>query len=355
MSLAHLQIHHLRNISSARLELHPRLNFFFGNNGSGKSSLLEAIYLLGTGHSFRTRESLALIQRGKNCLTVFARTLDEHTISIQKTLGLPTQVRLNGLPCHTTSELARFLPSQIFYQDVFQVIDAGPSVRRSVMDWGLFHVKHNYHETWKNYKRALKQRNSLLRQKAPLSKLLPWDKTLADLAAPLHESRLEYIKQLQPLFTGILQSLTSMTCSLNYYKGWDRRQSNKSLLKILEDNYQSDLLKQFTQYGPHHADLAVEVNDLNAKQYLSRGQQKIVLIALKVSQGLLLSTPCVYLCDDLTAELDQKHMDGLLELFSQTSGQFFITALSDASFKQVSSLSAKSFLLQEGKIQELSF
>lgn len=331
MILSHLQIHNLRNIESARLNFHPKLNLILGENGSGKTSFLEAIYLLGTGHSFRTREISPLIRHGAPNLSVFARTRDEQTISISKSIADPTQVRLNGFPCKSSSELAHFLPCQVFYQDIFQIIDAGPSVRRSLLDWGMFHVKQSYHSLWKNYRRALKQRNALLKQRASQQHVEPWNLILDELGTQLDYLRKEYFEQLSDAFSRILEQLTDLHCSLHYYKGWDRKDSNKSLAAVLADNYDSDLQRQFTQYGAHQADLFVESNEFKVKQYLSRGQQKIILFALKLAQTRLINQSCLYLCDDLSSELDQRHLIRLFELIDEINGQFFITSISSES------------------------
>lgn len=327
MSLTHLQIQNLRNIQSARLDFHPHLNLIEGNNGSGKTSFLEAIYLLGCGHSFRTREISPLIQYGAEHLTVFARTEDEQTVSIQKSRFSLPQVRINALPCQTSSTLAYFLPCQVFYQDVFQIIDAGPAARRSVLDWGLFHVKQSYHSFWKDYRRALKQRNSLLRQKAGRQQLYPWDKMLVELSEQFDQIRATYFAQLNRVFKQVLSQLMDDEINLAYYKGWDRRNTGKALATILADSYEGDSQRQYTQYGAHQADLFIEGHDLQAKNYLSRGQQKLVLFALKLAQAQIMEKKCIYLCDDLSAELDENHIIKVFQLIKKTQGQFFITTV----------------------------
>lgn len=326
MTLAQLQIQNLRNIQSLRVNLHPHLNLIVGANGTGKTSFLESIYLLGSGHSFRTREISPLVRHGAECLTVFARTVDEQSISIQKSLSSPTQVRLNNHPCHSSSELAHFLPCQVLYQDIFQIIDAGPSVRRSLLDWGLFHVEHSYHPLWKSYRRALRQRNSLLRQKAGKTEIEPWNLTLEQLGNKLHVFRADYFAKLDSVFQTLLNKLTEIECNLIYYKGWDKKGVNKSLSAVLADSYELDLARQFTHYGAHQADLMIESKKQKAKHYLSRGQQKIIVITLKLAQTLLLATPCIFLCDDIASELDQAHLISLFNLINAFSGQFFLTA-----------------------------
>ena len=327
MSLTHLNIHHVRNISTASLTLHPRYNVFHGSNGSGKTSVLEAIYLLGTGHSFCTREISSLSHHGEPALTVFARTNTEESVSIQKSLSSPTQVKLNQQHCQRSSELAHFLPCQAFYQDIFQIIDEGPSVRRSLLDWGLFHEKQSYHGLWKDYRRVIKQRNALLRQKAKQQQFAPWNKMLVELAVELDSMRAEYFFDWSVIFQTLLGQLTNTPCTIHYYKGWDKKASGKELSVILNEQFDSDLHSQYTHSGAHHADILFDSAALKAKQSLSRGQQKIILIALKLAQAQLLPKPCVYLFDDIAAELDAMHLLRFIDCLSHIKGQFFLTAI----------------------------
>lgn len=326
MILSELKIHHLRNISSVHLGLSPRFNFIFGPNGSGKTSILEGLYLLSCGHSFRSREISPIISYEQPSLTVFARSQLEETISIQKSYSEPTQIKLNNQFCSTTSQLAYALPCQIFYADIFQIIDAGPSERRSLLDWGLFHVKHNYHALWKEYRRVLKQRNALLKQHAPHVQFIPWDKQLSQLATQLHLLREEYFKQWEQMFITVLSELSHLDCKITYYKGWDKKNSGKELEDILSECLTSDLQKTYTQFGAHQADIVIEINQNKAKQILSRGQQKIILISLRLAQANLLQQDCLYLIDDLPAELDEEHQIKLMEYLAKRKGQYVITS-----------------------------
>ena len=353
MSICELNIHHLRNISSARLSFHPHCNVFQGFNGSGKTSLLEALYLLSTGHSFRTREISPLVSHGALALTVFARTSSGESISIQKSLTGPTQVKLNSQVCHSSSELAFFLPAQVFYQDIFQIIDAGPSVRRSLLDWGLFHVEQSYHKVWKDYRLVLKHRNALLRQKASLNHFSPWDRQLVELANELDRMRASYFNELSGKFQQILSKLTDEPCTIGYYKGWDRIGCNKSLETILSDQLLQDIQRQYTYSGAHQADINFDLSSNKAKLLLSRGQQKIVLMALRLAQASLVSKDCLYLFDDISAELDSYHLDRLFNFIGETRGQFFITAINDVSLDKLSaSFDLKFYTLNKGEFME---
>lgn len=325
MSLSQLQITCLRNIQTARLVLHPGINLFVGNNGSGKTSLLEAIYLLSTGNSFRTREISPLISHQHDALIIYGKTSSDDSISIQKSLKQATIARLNGETCYSRSELASFLPTQVFYQTIFQIFDAGPVVRREILDWGVFHYQSAYHAVWKNYRRTLKHRNSLLRQGMSYSHCIPFDKVLTELAAQLDHFRQMYFDQLAPIFASIVLQLSDIPCQLHYYRGWDRRNEGKSLFSLLASSFDADSSRQFTQYGAHQADLSIDCLDKKLKHVLSRGQQKTILIALKFAQAALLSHHCVFLMDDLCAELDEQHVSLIVQHLKRLPGQCFIT------------------------------
>jgi len=337
-SIIDLKIHCLRHISSSEFAFHPRCNLIFGPNGSGKTSILEALYLLCSGHSFRTRENAPLINDGEQTLTLFSRLADQQTISIQKSLTGPTLVKINGQSCHSSSELAYFLPCQVFYQDIFQIIDAGPSVRRTLLDWGLFHVEHSYFPIWKDYRTVLKQRNALLRQQAKKSLFTPWDQKLVELALKLDHLRSNYFMQWLTVFQRVLSELTDIPCEISYFKGWDKKNNGKELAAILEEQFAQDIQRQYTQSGAHQADIYFDLSSKKAKLLLSRGQQKIVLIALKLAQASLVPTGCIYLFDDITAELDAQHVESLLRCLSRIKDQLFITAMDDGIVRQFKSI-----------------
>ena len=265
MSIVRLDIHHLRLISSAQLAFHPRYNVISGDNGSGKTSLLEAIYLLGTGSSFKTRDINAIVSMGQQTLTLYAKTQQDHTLSLQKS-AKGIQVKLNQQPCSRRSELAAFLPCQVFYQDIFSIIDAGPSF---------------------------------------------------------------------DVFQTILSKLTNNPCQLIYEKGWDKKKTGKRLHQILDEQYEIDSLRQYTHSGAHQADIVFDApQSLKVKQCLSRGQQKILLIALKLAQTQLISSSCLYLFDDITSELDLGHIGRFLNALESVQGQIFFTAIHPQLFQQ---------------------
>lgn len=334
MKLCDLHIHYLRNIQNRRFPLGPHLNFILGPNGAGKTSFLEGLYLVATGRSFRSREITHLITEGQSQLQIFAKSQDEQRFSLQKSLQQPMIAQINGQHCTSTSTLARLLPCQLLYQDIFNIIDAGPGIRRAVLDWGLFHVEPQYHQLLKDYRRALQQRNVLLRQRAPLAQFQPWNHLLSELSQQLDAKRSVYFRNLLPFFGEVLAALSDLNCTLRYFKGWDRKNEGKNLELILEQSMQSDLQRQFTQQGAHQADLLLIVEDKKAKYFLSRGQQKICLFALKLAQLRLLHENPIVLIDDLMSELDKHHIQSLLDYIAGIDSQFFITCQPEAYVKK---------------------
>jgi DNA replication and repair protein RecF len=349
MTLARLDVHCVRNITQARLDLNQRFNVFFGPNGSGKTSLLESIYLLGSGHSFRSRETLALVSYDAPNLTVFAEMQAGDSISIQKA-KTGTIVRLNQQACQRSSDLARHLPCQIFYQDIFEIMDAGPAVRRSLLDWGLFHVEPDYHTVWKDYRRVLKHRNVLLRERASQSMLEPWNEQLVNLSYVLDEFRSEYFEAWSKAFEHILPTLTPLSCGLAYDKGWDKKNTGLGLDEILVQQFEMDLQRQYTHSGAHQADILFKTAGQKAKQTLSRGQQKIILIALKLAQAKLLPGTCTYLFDDITTELDLAHAHRFFEALEGIKGQFFFTSIESALFREKLQVESTTFFGLEAGI-----
>lgn len=333
MRLVKLNIHNVRNIKKLQIFPHPKFNIITGLNGSGKTSILESIYLLSNARSFRTRETAPLVNYAEDALTVFAEVTNHETVSIQKSKDGSAKVQINQQPCIRSSDLAYFLPCQIFYQDIFQIIDAGPQVRRAILDWGGFYQDKAYSNLLRDYRHVLKQRNTLLRQKANVAMFVPWNKLIVDMSQQIDSIRVKYFHDLEQSFQYHLARLTKTHCKISYYKGWDKKNTNKSLQEILDEQFASDLQRQFTHSGAHNADIHFDSAELKAKQTLSRGQQKIILIALKFAQAAILPKQCIYLLDDISAELDIEHLTRLLDLINTNNSQFFCTTINPQIFE----------------------
>ena len=222
--LTRLAISNLRNIAEVNLEPEAGFNLFFGNNGSGKTSLLEALYLLGMGRSFRSHLQKPLIAHEMPAATVFGQTAEGVTIGIQRPQRGQQSIKIAGRPAEGIAELSHTLPLQLINSDTFQLMEGSPGDRRHFLDWGVFHVEHQYLQFWRRARKALDQRNLLLRSEAKADEIEPWSHELALNAGLMDEYRATYINQLAQQFAEIAPDLElpdSRAVTFNYHRGWE--------------------------------------------------------------------------------------------------------------------------------------
>lgn len=333
MSIERLSIQGLRNLVPIEMSPGPRINLINGVNGSGKTSLLEGIHILGMGRSFRTRQLKNAIQREASQMTLFARLAGEP----ETTLGVrrfrdqgELELRFKGSKNSRLADLAEALPLQLINPDAFRLLEGSPAGRREFLDWGVFHVKHDFLTLWKRARRALKHRNALLRRGriAPYE-LDVWEHELAGCGEQIDQQRREWFTAFLPVFEATLAALLPMEgLTLHYARGWDK---TRALADVLAASRPTDLQMGFTQQGPQRADLRIKIHKQPAIEVLSRGQQKLVVSALKLAQGRLLESSvnrhCVYLIDDLPAELDEKYRQRFCRLLASMQCQAFITSV----------------------------
>ena len=306
--LARLSITSFRNIDEASFDLSPGFNLLHGNNGSGKTSVLEAIHLLGLGRSFRSHLQKPLIQHDKPHATVFGQTTDGLSIGVQRPQRGAQSIKIGGRAAEGLAQLSRTLPLQLINPDTFQLLEGGPSERRQFLDWGVFHVEHLFIDYWRRARQALEQRNSLLRAEAPAAEIEPWTHELAGNAQHIDQCRRDYLALLNPelaLCLDLIGSPNGGRLEINYWRGWEEE---PALFHQLQGSLGRDRKYGFTTIGPHKADLRFLLNGQDAAQLLSRGQLKLLICALKVVQARLLQqrtgSRCLLLVDDLPAELD---------------------------------------------------
>ena len=341
MNLRKLQLSRFRNFSAMVMQPQQHLNLVYGENGSGKSSLFEAIFLLGRGKSFRVSRNSLLIQQGSTEATVFGEVESPGTepesgatvpIGIAITTGR-TIFRARGEKLKKSSELARFLPLAYLGADCARQLSDGPQYRRRLLDWGVFHVEHHYPSIWMKFSRILKQRNCMLRLRSRPSDLAFWDEQFIAESVRLHEFRKTYVEALVPIFNQFIEQMLRVTTlnpaslKLVYRPGWDE---HFSLEAILARQYSRDLELGHTQSGAHRADLNIFLGDSPADVTASSGQMKLLASALFLAQLALLRERShlqpVALVDDLPSELDDDHRYRFLELLQGLKIQAFVSA-----------------------------
>ena len=327
---------HLRNIHQVKLQLSPGINLFYGENGSGKTSLLEAISLLGLGRSFRSHKTRSLIHHQQSQLTTFAE-IDTGAVTlavgVQKDRSGETLIRINQETAPSAAELARQLPLQIINADSFQLIEGSPLQRRQFLDWLVFHVKPEFFDTWRRLQRVIKQRNSLLRHdKLTRFDLASWDTEYVRLAEAVHQMRVDVFSQFLAVFEQLVsdQDLATVLTNVNleYQRGWSEAQT---LLEVLSADFDRDHRDGYTHHGPHRADIRIKTAGHVAADVLSRGQEKLLVCALHLAQAQLYAAAngqsCTFLVDDLLAELDQDHAIKLASWLLRLNCQVFVTGV----------------------------
>lgn len=336
MILTHLALQQFRHFDRYEWAPSATCNFIFGANGSGKSSVLEAIYLLAMGRSFRNNQLSALIQHEASAFQVVGQWQNDFDRPI--TIGFAKQrqhggneIHLDGRVIHGLSELVRLVPVQLIHHESFHLLDAGPQCRREFLDWGVFHSEPRFYPAWQRYQRALKQRNAALKRQQTVAELSLWNQELTLQAEMIHSLRQGYLQALLPHFEAMLAKLLPIDqLHIQYLPGWD---VEFPLETILERHYARDRQLGYSQHGPHRADLKVKWHQHDADHVLSRGQQKLVSYALRLAQSQLLRDNCgkrvVLLIDDLPAELDAQKIDQALQLLLDLRCQLFITAVDD--------------------------
>lgn len=393
--LTHLSIHHLRNLQAVHIDV-GQCNVIVGANGSGKTSLLESLYLLSRGKSFRHYQPKRYISHHAPHVTVHAKFANGSSMAVQKSQDATSLMRLDQQPVYVQSTLTKRLPTLLIDPSSMDILEIGSGSRRQLLDWITFHVKPGFHGQWLSYQRLLKQRNTLLKQAPRLSsyqlqELAAWDKGLANHAALITHYRQQAFEEWQPLFNELIQQLLpdyAPFIQLRFSAGYN---TELGLDELLQQRLAQDCQTGYTRIGCHRADVQVLwIEDEGARQQheqkfeqevkqdnsidlgyeqaldseglqvednsyplplskireqaanvLSRGEKKLLITALKLSQLPLLpgtklgiddsmqqseSLPIILL-DDITAELDDRALNILLKSLSQLSCQVFITSL----------------------------
>jgi DNA replication and repair protein RecF len=357
MKLKKLRIANVRNIRDAVVRPGPNLNIVFGNNGSGKSSLLESIYILGRAHSFRTKQSAEVISAESKELSVHGSVESEQGITqkIDVSIGHGKKtIRIDGTEVRTRINLLHSFPIQFISPLSYLLIEGPPTMRRQFMDWGLFHSESQFPEEWKKFKRCLIQRNMALKDGNSTVQRV-WDVEFAKYGTMIAHSRKTYLDELLPYLEEIAdQLLPAKKIVFEYFPGWDL---SKSLSDVLIRDCRRDRKFGFTNSGPQKSELTLKINKRTCKSLLSRGQIKLLVLAMKLAQiNLLVDKRNSFgslLIDDLCAELDGSNLKNVKQFLSDKNLQCFVTAMDPNSLGTLCGVNTTLFHVEQGRLQEI--
>ena len=323
-----LRLDGIRNLAAATLDLHPRCTLISGDNGSGKTALLEALYLLGRGKSFRENQTRHLINHDKPHLRLIARIERdgrEHLLGIEKS-AREHRLRLDGENLKTLSDLAALTPNQILNSDNFALIDQGPEHRRRYLDYGLYYHNPAFLPDWQRYNYALKNRNAALRQNWRAADLAPWNHILGETGSRIDTYRRAYLTALEQALNTYHAELGGLDpIHIHYQRGW----TSDDLAAQLTANNERDSQLKHTRDGIHRADIRFHADGRDIAHHYSRGQQKTLICALILAQTRLITadsgTAPIILIDDIAAELDRRRQHMLLNFLADSGAQLYIT------------------------------
>lgn len=358
-------VKNFRNIEEAFILPDKGINIIFGENGQGKTNLMESMWLFTGCHSFRTRKNNQLIRDGCQSsrldISFFAFERAQ-TASLE--LNDKKTVWLNEVKKDTPRRLIGEFPAVLFSPNTLSIVQDGPGERRKFIDIAISLIKPNYAAALSRYIKTLAQRNALLRQyagkKADDIIFYPWEEELAKVGARLLRYRFEYIDMIEKeaceSYKGITAGREQMKLRYDtFYKenSFEEKRAAELLFDSLQKTRECDIKRQFTSVGPHKDDLHIFVNDKNARIYGSQGQQRSCALSLKMGEAAVIhkvtgESP-VILLDDVMSELDEGRQELLLE--SLAGRQVFITCCDPSQLLRLQK--GKAFEVIDGCVSEI--
>jgi DNA replication and repair protein RecF len=357
MPLGHIDIRFLRNLSDVSLDFAPSLNLIYGDNASGKTSLLEAMYLLAMGRSFRSHRVEHLIQHGQEAFSIKALNTSEKgqaEMMLRQGKG-QRKMSINGAEDVRLVDMTRMLPVMFISPEGHHEFLHDSQLRRSAMDWLVFHVEPEFQALWSRYRRLLKQRNTALKARASKASITAWDPELVKVAEAITGLRRRPLQRLQAIVAEYADRFDYPDeVSLVFNAGWD---VDLGLAMALKKNFEQDYMRGHTSSGPHRADLQLFIGDERLQHVASHGQQRLIVSTFRFAQLALFKEcvdhECILLLDDLVSELDRHFQRHLLELINGLEIQTFVTATEREYLQQFDWPEYTLFHVEQGKIEAL--
>ncbi|VAW35867.1 DNA recombination and repair protein RecF [hydrothermal vent metagenome] len=341
MFVNRLKIHNFRNIIEQEYFFKQNINIFYGKNGAGKTSILEAINFLSSGKSFRKGNYKSLINFNADTLTVYLEYSDgeiSSSLAVNKHQSGQWQANKNSNKIKKQSEIISSLPVVAIDPEVYRLVDFGPLYRRNFLDWLVFHVEHSYLDLWKKVYKCVKQLNVLYKSKSSGKQIDLWEKSFILFSDELNEIRKVFFNRIKPhiLKLSIYMQEEITDLSIIYKQGWSHELSLTEQLRLDRDK---NVHYGQLQHGPQKMDIKITTGKLPAAQTLSRGQKKVLSITFYMAYITLLleNTPIkpILCLDDFDAEIDNEKLLKAAKFFEESKTQIFITTVHKEKIEKV--------------------
>jgi len=338
MKIKQLLLQNFRNIHNLEMNCHPNINVIFGDNGQGKSNLLESISCLSVGKSFRVSSDKPLLSFDKDFFylkSILHERHGENKVELAYD-GSKKKAKINGDVKTKLIDFIGTLKTVSFIPEDLNLVKEGSSGKRRFVDLLLCQISKKYAISLASYQKVLDQRNKILKEKpAELKQLLDaWDLQLAQFAIEITQKRKEIFEALNPelnnFFKKISQTEDHVTLSYSSSLELDSNEYTLELcVKKLKEKRQYDIIRGFTTIGPHRDEIHILFNNRDSKIYASQGQQRLIAFSLKMAEIKVIENITnekpILLLDDIFSELDEKKINNILSLLQEEERQTFIT------------------------------
>ena len=352
MPLELLNIYNARNIKELTFKPCETFNIIYGTNGSGKTTILESIYFLLRTRIFRNNKYKSFINLEADTCTIYSKfsslnsnvSLNNFSLGISRSKDkLQPLLHLNNLKVSSLSQISNLVILGLITPESFNLLDAGPSTRRKFLDWGVFHVEHDFVNYWKSYRKILNNRNNVLKELKNkftnpndipshlLNDLHCWSPQFIELNNKLNKLREQQLNNISEYFNYFIKQFSvslAENISLCFYQGWTHNINYKD---YISDKLNQDINSGFTRYGTHRSDIIIKYKNIIANDVLSRGQKKIIIICLILAQFYYLKNISninnhnLLLLDDMDSELDHNNLNILLNILNEIDSQVLMT------------------------------
>ena len=377
MKIKSLKLLYFRNYLSTNIDAHPSLNVLVGNNANGKTNIIESIFCLALGKSYRTKSDSECIMFGETA-TAMSCIVNKNDKDLDIMLGINNKgksAKIAGIKKTKLTDFVGELNVVLFSPEDLQIVKGSPALRREFMNREFYQFSRIYHKYYLMYQHFLKQRNSYLKdmRKNPkdemsLAYLETLTSQLAKVALYITKERVSFVQDISKLTyknmlnisneqeTLKIKYKSSVLDALNISEINDESFTEENLTKVMMKKYFDDIMRGSTKIGPQHDDLEFYINDLDAKMYASQGQQRSIVLSLKLAEINYLKektgTYPVLLLDDVLSELDKNRQLKLLDAINENV-QTFITTPSISDIKEDLLRKAKVFKIENGNISEI--